>query len=120
MQFNLNVKNAHTTMNNGKSPIKKMKIGKTNLDYEGLVTDETRMPAWTPWYLKGKVTDQKVSKSDEPMLNFKVGKAQNAESTKTCNFKGDDCYSVRTHARVDSISKNAGKASGGQTLKIVG
>jgi hypothetical protein len=57
VQYNVNVKNAHTTMNNGTTPVKKMKIGKHNMDYETTITDETRMPAWTPWYLKAKVTD---------------------------------------------------------------
>jgi hypothetical protein len=113
MQYNVNVKNAHTTMNNGTVPVNKMKIGKHNLDYETSITNETRMPAWTPWFLKAKVTDQAASKSDEPLVTFKVGNAQNAGTTKTCNFKGDDCYSVRTHARIDKISKSAGKISGG-------
>ena len=54
------------------------------------------------------------------MLKFKVGNAQNAASLQTCNFKGDDCYHVRTHARVDKISKNAGKSAGGQKLVIDG
>lgn len=120
IQYNVNIKNAHTTMPTGKIPINKMKIGKNNLDYESTVTTETRLPAWTPWYMKAKVTDYEVSKSDEPLLKFKVGDAQNAPTSKTCNWKGDDCYSVRTHARIDKISKSKGKSSGGQKLVIQG
>jgi len=120
MQFNLNIKSVHTTINNGKIPITSLKIGKTMLDYEDTITGETRLPAWSTGFLQAKVGDQAVSKSDEPLVKFKVGNAVNMGTGKTCNWKGDYCYSVRTHARIDSISKNKGKTSGGQKLTIKG
>lgn len=120
MQFNLNIKSVHTTINNGKIPITNLKIGKTMLDYEDTITSKTRLPAWSTGFLQAKVGDQAVSKSDEPLVKFKVGNAVNMGTGKTCNWKGDDCYSVRTHARIDSISKNKGKTSGGQKLTIKG
>jgi hypothetical protein len=38
----------------------------------------------------------------------------------TCNFAGDDCWKVRVHPKIDSISHNTGYTTGGQLLKIQG
>lgn len=41
-------------------------------------------------------------------------------STKHCNFAGDDCWTVRTHPKIESISSNTGLTTGGQILTING
>jgi len=113
VQYNVNVKQAHATMAKNKIPITAIKIGKTNLDYESTITGDTRLPGWTTGYLKGYVGDQASSKSDEPRVSFKVGDAINTETVKKCNFKGDDCWAVRTHPRIDKLNRNKGKIDGG-------
>jgi len=46
VQYNVNVKQAHATMERNKVPITAIKIGKTNLDYESTITGTTRLPGW--------------------------------------------------------------------------
>jgi len=53
-------------------------------------------------------------------VRFRVGNALLRESSKHCNFKGDDCWYVKTHPRIDSINAVDGYTTGGQTLNITG
>jgi len=53
-------------------------------------------------------------------VRFKVGNAFVRDSAKHCNFAGDDCWVVRTHPKIDSISQVDGYVTGGQSLKITG
>jgi hypothetical protein len=55
-----------------------------------------------------------------PEVRYRVGNAFLRESSKHCNFKGDDCWHVKTHPKIDSISASAGYTTGGQTLTISG
>ena len=42
------------------------------------------------------------------------------ESAKHCNFAGDDCWYVKTHPKIDTISAVDGYKTGGQTMTIAG
>ncbi len=42
------------------------------------------------------------------------------ESSKHCNFEGTDCWYVKTHPKIDSISEADGYLTGGQALTING
>ena len=53
-------------------------------------------------------------------MRFRVGNAYVRESAKHCNFAGDDCWFVRTHPKIDSISKTDGYVTGGQAMTING
>jgi hypothetical protein len=53
-------------------------------------------------------------------VRFRVGNAFNRESSKHCNFEGTECWHVKTHPKIDSISADAGYTTGGQTLTIKG
>lgn len=48
------------------------------------------------------------------------GFAQKTTSARHCNFKGDDCWSVRTHPKIEGISAGSGYTTGGQELIISG
>ena len=53
-------------------------------------------------------------------MRFRVGNAYLRDSAKHCNFAGDDCWYVKTHPKIDSISAEDGYTTGGQRLTISG
>lgn len=68
-----------------------------------------------------RVGDNRPTKSAEPDINYSlVGRSFIRETARHCNFKGDDCWKVRVHPRIDSISAASGYLSGGQALEIKG
>ena len=69
--------------------------------------------------LKTRAGDQHPGKQ-EPEVRFRVGNAYKMESSKHCNFAGNDCWYVKTHPKIDSISAADGYLTGGQTLTIGG
>jgi hypothetical protein len=48
------------------------------------------------------------------------GYAINAPTSSHCNFAGDDCWSVRTHPKIEGVSASSGFTSGGQDFIISG
>jgi hypothetical protein len=48
------------------------------------------------------------------------GYAANTGSTSHCNFDGDDCWTVRTHPKIESVSAPSGYTTGGQEFTISG
>ena len=70
-------------------------------------------------HLKTLAGDQKPG-NQVPEVRFRVGNAYLRESAKHCNFSGDDCYYVKTHPKIDSISAPDGYITGGQTITIDG
>jgi hypothetical protein len=63
--------------------------------------------------------DQHVGNSI-PEIRFRVGNAYLRESAKHCNFAGDDCWYVKTHPKIDTISATTGFKTGGQELTLTG
>ena len=53
-------------------------------------------------------------------MRFRVGNAYLRESAKHCNFAGDDCWYVKTHPKIDSITAADGYITGGQEMSIKG
>ena len=53
-------------------------------------------------------------------MRFRVGNAFLRDSSKHCNFAGDECWYVRTHPKIDSVSSSSGYTTGGQELTISG
>ena len=67
------------------------------------------------------MTDQQAPAKDVmPRALFKAGDSFIRASAKHCNFKGDECWNVRVHPVIESISASEGYAIGGQELKIIG
>ena len=56
----------------------------------------------------------------KPDIRFRVGDSVLRDSAKHCTFAGDDCWYVRTHPTIKSISEHSGYTTGGQELKITG
>jgi hypothetical protein len=55
--------------------------------------------------------------STEPRILFWNGLADLTYASKHhCNFKGDDCWTVRVHPRISKVSANTGYTTGGQRL----
>jgi len=52
-------------------------------------------------------------KSSNPEIRVKAGYAIQAGSVKKCDFAGTDCWKVRIHPRIDSVSASEGYAAGG-------
>ena len=48
------------------------------------------------------------------------GYAANTGSTSHCNFNGDDCWTVRTHPKIERVSSSSGYTTGGQEFTISG
>jgi len=59
-------------------------------------------------------------KNTEPRVLMYNGFAQKTSSARHCNFEGDDCWSVRTHPKIEGISAGSGYTTGGQELIISG
>jgi hypothetical protein len=48
------------------------------------------------------------------------GYALNTKTTEHCNFAGDDCWSIRTHPKIEGVSASSGFTTGGQNFTISG
>lgn len=64
--------------------------------------------------------DQLPSKDSKVRARFVTGDSRIRKTAQHCNFAGDECWTVRTHAVVDEISASSGSVNGGQHLKIKG
>ena len=100
-------------------PVVFIKFSGTRTDSEGLIDYETRLSDYTVGSLKTRAGDQHVG-SSVPEVRFRVGNAYLRDSAYHCNFAGDDCWYVKTHPKIDSISQADGYITGGQTLTITG
>ena len=100
-------------------PVVHIKFSGTRTDYEGFIDYETRMTHYTVAGLMTRAGDQLPGNS-EPEVRLRVGNAYLRESAKHCNFAGDDCYYVKTHPKIDSISATDGYITGGQVITLTG
>lgn len=56
-----------------------------------------------------------------PEVRFRVGNAYLKESAKHCKFADQsDCWFIKTHPKIESVSAASGFTTGGQTLSIKG
>ena len=100
-------------------PVVFIKLSGTRADAEGYYDSSVRLANYRLGTLKSKAGDQKPGKQI-PEVRFRVGNAFLRQSAKHCNFAGDDCWFVKTHPKIDSISTTDGYTTGGQTLTIRG
>ena len=101
-------------------PVVHIKINGTRCDSEGSIDYQTRLDQYEIDALRTKVGNQDPGKNHKPEVRFRVGNAHIRESAKHCNWAGDDCWTVRTHPKITSISAAEGYTTGGQTLTING
>jgi len=104
--------NRASTITSDMDPVVHLKINGTRCDSEGFFDYQTRLPEYSVGGLKTRAGDQLPGNS-EPEARFRVGNALLRDSAKHCNFKGDDCWYVKTHPKIDSISADAGYTTGG-------
>jgi hypothetical protein len=117
----MNPANITSDFPKGYEPFYYMKLGDQNTDYEGLVSATTRLKA-NEWNTAStRVGEGRPSKSSDPDINWSLyGRTFIRASAKHCNFAGNECWTVRIHPRIDSISAATGYLDGGQRLKISG
>ena len=90
-------------------------------DWEETFTADTSLTGWTPSELMTKVSDSQPPSADAtPRARFRVGDSYLLKTSRHCNFAGTDCWHVRVHPVIDSISASTGAMIGGQELTIVG
>jgi hypothetical protein len=128
IEFHVNAKN--TQSSNGTPadawPFREIRLGNTLVYWgsddstDGTVTQDKRLAGYTHATIEAIVGDQLPAANSEPKLLFYPGYAYNLPSSKTCNFAGDDCWTVRSHPKLESLSSNAGYTNGGQSLTING
>jgi hypothetical protein len=101
-------------------PMQELSIDRTNVNWEGLINHQTRLIKNTLGKLPAIVGSQKAKKSSDVVARFRSGHAYKRSTAQHCNFAGDDCWYIRTHPKIESISATEGYSTGGQTLVISG
>ena len=104
----------------GRLPMEELSFDGVLNNWEDTIDEETRYSNWRIRNLRALVGDQKPNRNTEPRARFITGDTEMRPSSEHCNFAGDDCWQVRTHAKIESISANSGNTSGGQELTITG
>lgn len=74
--------------------------------WEETIDADTKLDKWRVDNLRAIVGDQKPNRQSVPRARFITGDSEIRKSAQHCNFAGDDCWTVRTHAKIDSISAN--------------
>ena len=112
--------NHKNTITADMDPVVFIKISGTRCDSEGFIDYETRLSNYRTDALMTRAGDQLPGKG-VPEVRFRVGNAYIRDSAKHCKFADqDDCWYVKTHPKIESISAETGFTTGGQTLKIKG
>ena len=104
----------------GRMPMEELSIDGVLNNWEDTLDVDTRLRSWRNWSLPALVGDQKPNKSSVPRARFLTGDSFIRNTARHCNFAGDECWNVRTHAVIDSISASQGNTNGGQELTIKG
>jgi len=101
-------------------PFREIRLGATLVDWEDLVTQDQRLTQWNLDTFEALVGDQSPTSNSEPKLLMQNGYAMNTPTTQHCNFAGDDCWTVRTHPKIESVSASSGFTTGGQLFTVSG
>jgi len=122
MYFHMNARGAHTTTvtPEDEAPYRSLHMGSFLLDTEDIIEDTDRLEEWAHDTQYTVMTDGTATNSTEPKILFYNGLAMLMRGMTHCNFVGDDCWTVRVHPRIKSVSYNSGYTSGGQYIRIDG
>ena len=93
-------------------PVDFIKFSGTRNDFEDLFDNKKRLANYRVDVLPSRAGDQPPG-SSVPEVRFRVGNAYLRGSSKHCNFAGDDCWYVKTHPKIDNVSKSSGYITGG-------
>jgi len=88
-------------------------MGQYLIDTEEILEDTDRLNGWVHNAQYAIMTDGASMNSTTPRILFWNGLAQMMRGMTHCNFAGDDCWIVRVHPRIKSVSYNEGYTTGG-------
>ena len=108
-----------TVIKSDADPVDFIKFSGTRCDSEDLFDNSWRMSSFTVGDLPTRSGDQHPGDSI-PEVRFRTGNAYLRDSSMHCNFAGDECWYVRTHPKIDSVSAASGYTTGGQEITISG
>lgn len=122
MQFHVNARYAHQeeALPEGDPQVREMRIGGYLVDGSELNDDDERLPTFSHGTLSGVVGEQFPSKDAPASVLFRVGHSIPLSTMNHCNFAGDECWQMRTHPKIESVSAATGYTNGGQDLTISG
>jgi len=122
VQFVINPKDAHKwwATPSAEWPYRSFKLGNTLMNTDDQYMIYSRMSSWTNNLVGAVVNDQFPAQNTEPKVLFWGGYAINMPSSMHCSFEGEDCWRVKTHAKIENIDHNSGLTTGSQTLTING
>lgn len=101
-------------------PIEELSLDRHNCDWEGLMDYRTRLSKYTPGPLPAVVGLPNPTKSADVVTRFMTGYAYKRSTSQHCTYAGDECWYVRVHPKIESISASSGHTEGYQTLVIEG
>ena len=104
----------------GHFPIEELSIDGNLNNWSETIWRGTRLSSWDNGRLSAIVGDQPPNKDSKPTARFITGDSFIRATAQHCNFADDECWNVRTHAKIESISASQGSTLGGQELKIKG
>ena len=117
----MNPNRCHNDIPADYEPFQHLKIGNILTEYEGLIDSSTRLSNWSIGAVSTIVGKNDPQRDAKPDANFsRVGRARLMESSRHCSFDGTDCWTIRVHPKIDSVSAATGYINGGQTLVIKG
>jgi len=102
------------TTPDGRMPMEELSIDGYLNDWEETIEAEDRLDGYLIDRLSAVNTDQKPNRQSVPRARFITGDSYIRDSARHCNFAGDDCWNVRSHAVVEEVSANEGSVEGGQ------
>jgi hypothetical protein len=98
----------------GRMPMEELSIDGNLNSWADTISTGTRIDNYHNGKLRAYVGDQPPNKYSVPRARFITGDSFIRATAQHCNFADDDCWNVRTHAKIDSISANQGNTNGGQ------
>lgn len=122
IQFHINPKDAHRSQGTPDDawPFREIRLGATLVDWEETVEQTDRLNNWSTGHFEAYVGDQFPGMPSDPTIKFHGGNALNMPTSRKCNFAGDECWTVKTHPKIENLSGNTGYTTGGQNLRIYG
>ena len=88
----------------GRLPMEELSIDGNLNNWADTISTGTRIDDYHNGKLRAYVGDQPPNKYSTPRARFITGDSFIRATARHCNFAGDDCWNVRTHAKIDSIS----------------
>jgi hypothetical protein len=110
----MNARGAHTTAvtPSDETPYRSLHMGQYLLDVEDIIEETDRLAAWQHDTQYVVMTDGSSQNSTDPKILFYNGLAMLMRGATHCNFANTDCWTVRVHPRIKTVSWNTGYTTG--------